>query len=393
MIFKRIYIVGAGYVGLANGLALAENTPVTFIDNNSDTIEKLKNNICPILENDLQNALLNCSKNITASNQLEKISDKSLVILSLPTNYDEKINAFDTSIIENVLDAISRLDLDINILIKSTIPIGFTDKMIARHDNLKISFSPEFLREGNSYNDMLHPDRIIFSPDTSDSRKIASIFSSLSKNLDNSKVVFMNPKEAETVKLFSNTYLAMRVAFFNEIDSFCLENVLDSKKVIQGLSKDSRIGEFYNNPSFGYGGYCLPKDVKQSENYFNNIPSSLIHSISNSNNKRIGFIADKIIDKGCKKIGFYKLSMKSGSDNSRESSTLKIIDILTSKGLEILIYEQNNLEDELTTNNIKITADFKEFLAFSEIIIANRIDQELEVDNIEIFTRDIFHNN
>ena len=393
MILKKIFIVGAGYVGLANGLALAKNNKVIFIDNDQKKLDMINN--CNFLgESDLDEALLNFNHNISTSDSINSIENESMVIISLPTNYDEELNSFDTSTIESIIDEICNLNKIITIVIKSTVPIGFTDKLIAKYPKTNIYFSPEFLREGSSFSDTIKPDRIILSPSNSNSKIIAKILCSSTTNYDPKNVLLMDTFEAESVKLFSNTYLAMRVAFINEIDTFCEEKNLNSINVINGMCLDSRIGEGYNNPSFGYGGYCFPKDTKQTKSAFKDVPESIISAVIESNENRAKFIANKILKTKKKVIGFYRLNMKSGSDNIRNSSSIKILELLLDNDLNIFIYEPLDVDISILKNDkISFTNDLNLFTKESELIIANRISPEIEMFKSKIYTRDIFYEN
>lgn len=394
MVINKIFIVGAGYVGLANGLALAKNFSVVFIDNDQEKLNLINKQISPIKERDLDEAISSFASNISTSNSIHSIEDHCLVLLSLPTNYDEKLDCFDTSVLETTVKEICGLEKKVIIVIKSTVPIGFTSKLIAKYPNTKIYFSPEFLREGSSYSDTIKPDRIILSPLNSDSESIAEIFCSSTTNFNIKNVLFMDTSEAESVKLFSNTYLAMRVAFINEIDTFCEEKSLNSMSVINGICKDSRIGKGYNNPSFGYGGYCFPKDTKQTKSAFKDVPESIISAVIESNENRAKFIASKILKTKKKIIGFYRLNMKSGSDNIRNSSSVQIIEILLDHDLQIIVYESLNTDvSSLKNDKITFTNDLNLFSQKSEIIIANRLAPEIEEFKSKTYTRDIFYEN
>ena len=394
MLNQDIYVIGAGYVGLANGLMLAQNSKVTFIDKDNIKLEKIDKGISPIEEQELQEALKKYFKNIHTSTSISSLKKSSMAILCLPTNYDENLDSFNTSILESVIKEIHSLNKDIVMIIKSTIPIGFTQRMLLKFPGSSILFSPEFLREGRSFFDARNPERIIFSPISDVSKNAAKLFTNAIKNFNSQNLLFMNTSEAESVKLFANTYLAMRVAYINEIDSFCEENSLDAKNVISGICKDSRIREGYNNPSFGYGGYCFPKDTKQAKSSFSGIPEALISSIVKSNEKRALFISSRILNKGIKKIGFYRLTMKSGSDNTRSSSTWNILDLIKNEVNEILVYEPLEIENEaFQADNITVTDDLKYFLDYCDLIIANRVTEEIKTKIDKVYTRDIFFDN
>ena len=394
MFIKKIFVVGAGYVGLANGLALSKNFKVVFIDNDQEKLNLISNHLSPIKESDLDEAILSFAHNISTANSINSIEDDSLIILSLPTNYDEDLDCFDTSILESVVQEICDLEKKVTIVIKSTVPIGFTSKLIAKYPKLKIYFSPEFLREGKSFKGASNPERIIISPDNNDSKSIAEIFCSATDDFNINNVLLMDTSEAESVKLFANTYLAMRVAFINEIDIFCEEKNLNPMRVINGICKDSRIGEGYNNPSFGYGGYCLPKDTKQIKSSFKGIPESLMSAVIESNDNRAAFIASKILKTKKSVIGFYRLNMKADSDNIRNSSSIKIIELLLNYDVQIIIYELHNTQLNIFNNSkISFINDFKLFSKKSDLIIANRLTPEIEKLGDKVYSRDIFHEN
>ncbi len=394
MSIKKIFIIGAGYVGLANGLALAKSFKVIFIDNDQKKLDIINGGHSPIKEDDLNIAIKNYSHNIRTSNSIKSIEDESLVILSLPTNYDEELESFDTSVIDSIVQEISDLKKKVMIVIKSTVPIGYTGKLIAKNPQASIYFSPEFLREGKSFEDATNPERIIISPIDDNTETVSKVLCSAAINFDKNDVHMMNTDEAESVKLFSNSYLAMRVAFINEIDTFCEEKKLNPINVINGICKDSRIGKGYNNPSFGYGGYCFPKDIKQTQNAFKNIPESIISAVIESNDNRAVFIARKILKTKKKVIGFYRLNMKAGSDNIRNSSSVKVLKILLDYDVKIIVYESLNVDkSDLQNSKVSFTNDFEIFSNKSEIIVANRLTKEIEALDNKIYTRDIFYEN
>ena len=304
----------------------------------------------------------------------------------MPTDFDEEKRAFDTSILEEEIGKIKSIFPDTPILIKSTTPIGFTESQNVKHNSKNIIFSPEFLREGSSLKDSINPSRIIIGDKSEIGKDISNLF--LKFSLNEPKVIFMTSEEAEAVKLFSNSYLAMRIAFFNEVDSLCLEHDLNPLNVIRGISLDSRIGEGYNNPSFGYGGYCLPKDTKQLEKNFQDVSQNLISSIIDSNSSRKKYLAKKILELDIRKIGVFGISMKKDSDNFRDSSILDLLDILDEFGIEFLIFDENLNVKSL--GNYRITKNFDELISFSELIIANRKHPQLENISNTVFTRDIF---
>tara|TARA_B100000035_G_scaffold70904_1_gene58272 strand:+ start:13428 stop:14612 length:1185 start_codon:yes stop_codon:yes gene_type:complete len=387
----KISIIGAGYVGYSLALLYAEKNKVLINEIDNEKLEKLKKGIPLIKGKGIKKYLSLAKYNLSFSSDLSKTAKKSdLAFIALPTNFNEKKNRFDTSLIESVVKKLIESNPNIIIIIKSTIPIGFTEKLIKKHKNKNIMFSPEFLREGKSIRDNLYPDRVILGSvaDQIVRKKILGIFRGivLKKNLS---VIEMNPSDAEAVKLLSNTYLAMRVAFFNELDSLSLNNNLDSKSIICGISLDKRIGDFYNNPSFGFGGYCLPKDTKQMGSHFINTNNrQIIESINHSNNSRINFIVESIIDLKPKIVGVYGVEMKAGSDNLRESTSLKVAEGLKQRSIKTIIFDDKEL---LINSNFEVTNDLSLFDSVCDIIILNRIDKISKSFKTKTFSRDIFN--
>tara|TARA_B100000242_G_scaffold120470_1_gene84435 strand:- start:55 stop:1230 length:1176 start_codon:yes stop_codon:yes gene_type:complete len=383
----KITVVGAGYVGTSLGALLARKNDVTFLEKDIKKVELLQNKKTHLNENELKKLLKEKRLTFSASTNYKKSLKKSqFVIVCTPTNFNEKNNNFDTSIVELVIQETRRINKTALIVIKSTVPVGFTEKMQRKHQTKNIIFSPEFLREGCSVKDNLFPSRIIIGS----SNAKAKIFSNLLQEISNKKtrVYFMKSSEAEAVKLFSNTFLAMRVSFFNELDSYSLFKNFDSKSIISGVSADPRIGNFYNNPSFGYGGYCLPKDTKQLLANYDSIPQRLIKAVVNSNEVRKDLISEKIINSSSKIIGIYLLSMKKGSDNFRSSSIQGIIRRLKKAKKEIIIYEPHL--DKKTFLGLSVVKDFKAFKEKSDLILTNRHSKKLEDVKKKVFTRDIF---
>ena len=391
---ENIYIVGAGYVGLSTGVALSNKYNVSFIDTDKEKVRKIKSYISPLRENDLMISLKRNKKRISAFSDLSIIKNGSLVFLALPTNYDELLESFDTAILEKVLEKLTKLRPDCRIIIKSTVPIGFTKKIRNTLSNQKIYFSPEFSREGSSYKDVSKPSRIILAPKTKDSKAILNLLRSVSKvKLNRCFTTDLNT--AESIKIFANTYLAMRVAYFNELDSFAKSKKINVKTLIDGICSDERIGMFYNNPSFGFGGYCLPKDTKQAKKELRGFSSPLLSAIDASNYKRIIFIARDIKNSyKDKKIGIYLLSMKKGSDNIRSSSSELVMQELLKLGIKIYLYEPS-IEKSQYKNNKKIflVNDFKSFIEKIDVVISNRPDKKILNSNVEIYSRDIFKEN
>jgi UDPglucose 6-dehydrogenase len=386
----KITVVGSGYVGMSISVLLSQKNLVTVFDIDESRVKKINNRQSTVRDELIDEYLLNKELNLTATNNQDAAyKDADFVIMGLPTDFNEKENSFDTSILDQEIKSALEKNNKCFIIIKSTIPIGHTNNLRKTFNTNRILYSPEFLREGNALADNLKPSRIIVGDYTEEAQIFGKLLKSASEN--NSNLIFMNSSEAESVKLFSNSYLAMRVAFFNELDSFALSKNLQTKNIIDGMSLDNRIGFDYNNPSFGYGGYCLPKDTKQLLSNFNNVPQSLIKSIVDSNKTRKDFIADKIINSGKNTIGFYRLIMKSGSDNFRSAAIQGIIKRIKNSDIKMYIYEPL-LNDE-KFENISVIKDIEEFKSRSELIITNRISEDLKDVSEKIFSRDIFLNN
>ena len=385
---KRITIIGTGYVGISLVALLAQRNKIVAFDINKERIDLINNNESTVKDNDVQGYLKKYSENIKATCDLDHAFDNlDLLIIATPTDYDENKKYFDTSSVENVLEEALKRDYKGPIIIKSTIPVGFTSKMNSMYQN-NIMFSPEFLREGNALEDNLYPSRIILSSDCEDAVMASSLLNDATIN-KNTPILFMSPEEAESVKLFANSFLAMRVSFFNELDSYAIFNNLNSKNIINGICLDNRIGNFYNNPSFGYGGYCLPKDTKQLHANFKKVPQSLISSIIESNTLRKDFITNEIVKLNPKIVGIYRLSMKEGSDNFRYSAILDVMNNLKSKGIEIFIYEP--IVKSKNFNSIPVMTDLNNFKTSCDLIICNRLSESLKDVKDKIFTRDIFN--
>ena len=373
---------------MSMAVLLAQKNEVLVFDIDDSRVNQINQKKSTVDDPEIEHFLSNKSIELTATSIREKAYENpNFVIVATPTDFVEEKNKFDTTVIEKVVEDILKFCPESFIVIKSTVPIGYTKSLREKYRTENIIFSPEFLREGRALADNLYPSRIIIG-DKSEKSKIFGkllIEASLKKDID---IIHMSSTEAESVKLFSNAYLAMRVSFFNELDSFSITNNINTKNIIDGLSLDPRIGNQYNNPSFGYGGYCLPKDTKQLSQHFKDIPSSLITTIETSNEKRKNFIAQTIIEKKPKLVGIYRLVMKEGSDNFRESSIQDVIGILKSNGIDMIIFEPRLKEKTLW--NIKVTKSLKEFKDTSEIIICNRISEEIYDVRDKIFTRDIF---
>tara|TARA_B100000900_G_scaffold205352_1_gene174048 strand:- start:4028 stop:5203 length:1176 start_codon:yes stop_codon:yes gene_type:complete len=388
---KKITIVGAGYVGMSLAVLLARSNSVTILDIDSQRIEKIKSGKSTISDADIENHLKENNLNLNATlNTHEAIENAKFVIIATPTDYDSKKKKFNT----NSVDSIVRKALDINsdclIVIKSTIPIGHSSYLQKKHKTKRIIYSPEFLREGNALHDGLFPSRIVVGKESKLSEEFGKLLLEASKQ-KNAKTLLVSSTEAESIKLFANAYLAMRVSFFNELDSFALSKNLDAKKIIQGVSLDKRIGDGYNNPSFGYGGYCLPKDTKQLLSSFNNIPQSLIKAIVESNSLRKDLISDEILNLNPKVVGFYRLVMKAGSDNFKSSSIQGIIKRVKARGIKTLIYEP--LLGEKIFFGTKVIKDLDQFKELSDLIVVNRKESFLEDVQHKCYSRDIFSEN
>lgn len=385
----KITIVGAGYVGLSLAILLSQKNEVILLDINKNKINKINNKISPIKDKEIENYLKNKTLKLKATLDREKaLKDADFIVISTPTNYDDEKHFFDTSSVEEIIKCGVSINKNASIIIKSTVPVGFTEKMKIKYDAPNIMFSPEFLREGKALYDNLYPSRIIVGGKGSEAEKFANLLKegAIKKDVP---VKLMNSTEAEAVKLFSNTYLALRVAFFNELDTFSEVNNLKTKDIIDGVCLDTRIGNFYNNPSFGYGGYCLPKDTKQLLANFENVPQNLIEAIIKSNHTRKEHIAKMIMNKNANTVGIYKLTMKKDSDNFRTSAVCEIIDILKQNGVNIIIYEPMlNLSE--FDDDIKIENNFEKFMEISDVILANRMDEKIMKFKDKVYTRDLF---
>ena len=387
----KISIVGLGYVGLSLAILISQKFRVFAYDIDSDRVKSINEKISPIKDTYLKDYLNTKELNLVASsNKKEVYLEADYLIVATPTNYDEETGSFDTSSVEEVVSDFTELNNKGTIVIKSTIPFGYTDTLRHLYPNNLIFFSPEFLRESNALYDNLYPSRIIVGDLSKKARDFAEILSKCSLTEKENTILQMTSKEAESVKLFANTYLAMRIAFFNELDSFSEFNNLSTENVVKGVSLDDRIGNYYNNPSFGYGGYCLPKDTKQLLKNFKDLPNNIIQAVVEANQTRKNFIVNSILQKKPKTVGIYRLIMKSDSDNFRESAVLEIVQALSSNNIRTIIFEPLLKK---VFNNIEIVNDFEKFTKEADLIIANRTSKELKNVKKKVYTRDLFSEN
>lgn len=388
----KIAVAGTGYVGLSLAVLLSQKNEVFALDVVPEKVEMINNRRSPIADEYIEKFLAEKDLNLKATlDPAEAFSGAEFVIISTPTNYDEEQNFFDTSSVEDIIEKVLSLpDCHATMVVKSTIPVGFIRRMREKYQTDRIFFSPEFLREGKALYDNLYPSRIIVGDETPEAHKFAELLVSAAEKKD-VPVLFMESTEAEAVKLFANTYLALRVAYFNELDTYALSKGLDTKDIIAGVSLDPRIGDFYNNPSFGYGGYCLPKDTKQLLANYKDVPQNLITAIVSANGTRKEFIVNEIMKNNPEVVGIYRLTMKAGSDNFRSSAIQDIMRMLRAQGAEVVIFEPTLSSDEdMMYEGFPIVNDLEKFKEISSIIVANRMEPEVADVAEKIYTRDLF---
>ncbi|MDI3508671.1 MAG: UDPglucose 6-dehydrogenase [Clostridiales bacterium] len=385
----RITVVGAGYVGLSNAVLLAQHNEVMVLDIVKEKVDMINSGKSPIVDKEIEEYLTVKGLNLKATaDKYEAYKDAEYIIIATPTNYDPDKNYFDTKTVEAVIADVLDINPDATMIIRSTVPVGYTEKIKNFFKTNNIIFSPEFLREGKALYDNLYPSRIIVGEQSDKAKKFADLLieGAIKKE---TPVMFTNPTEAESIKLFANTYLAMRIAFFNELDTFAEIRGLDTKQIIEGVCLDPRIGNYYNNPSFGYGGYCLPKDTKQLLANYKDIPQNIMTAIVEANRTRKDHIAEMIIRKNPNIVGVYRLTMKINSDNFRQSAIQDVIELIKDRGVKVIIYEPTLKEDRF--DGMEVVKNLDEFKKISDVIVANRMSDEIRDVKHKVYTRDIFN--